>query len=146
MLCTTTNHVWKHFHENPLSHSEAHYLMTIYETENAHASDLVKALDVSAPTVSQALKTLVKKGWITQHPDKHFTLTENATQVAQQIIKNKAMMMDFFVNFLGVDKAIADADSCKIEHLLSPETGEALEAWLKQMRSEKKAGGLPVLS
>lgn len=146
MLCTNTNAVWKHFHDNPLTHSEAHYLMTIHETQNARASDLVKALRVSAPSVSQALKTLIKKGWITQHPDKQVSLTSNAEAVVEQILKNKAMMMDFFVNFLGVDKEVADADSCKIEHLISPETGQALEDWLHKMRNGKvNKGSLPII-
>ena len=145
MKCTQTNQVWKYFHDNPLTHSEAHYLMTIYETDNPHASDLVKALDLAAPTVSQALKTLVKKGWITQHLGKHFELTNNAQDVVAQILKNKAMLMDLFVNFLGVEKSIADKDSCKIEHLISPETGQALEVWLHKKRAGKKVGGLPVV-
>lgn len=119
--------------------------MTIHETENPHASDLVKALNITPPTASQALKTLVKKGWLIQHPDKHFTLTQNAEAIVQQILKNKALFMDLFVNFLGVDKALADADSCKIEHLISPEVGEALEKYLHEARSKKKSGGLPVL-
>jgi len=121
--------------------------MTIYETEKAHASDLAKSLEVSAPTVSQAIKTLVKKGWINLADDKELLLTANAQEVVAQIIKNKAMMMDFFVNFLGVEKSIADRDSCKIEHLLSPEVGQAMEVFLKGARgSEKKEGGLPVVN
>lgn len=147
MRCTNTNAVWKHFHENPLTHSEAHYLMTVHGLENARASDLVKSLDVAAPTVSQALKTLVKKGWLIQNQDKTFSLTENALGVTIQIEKNKALFMDLFVNVLGVEKSMADADSCKIEHLISPETAEKLENFLHQQHGAKsKTGGLPVLS
>ena len=145
MLCTKTNQVWKHFQENPLSHSEAHYLMTIHETKKPHASDLAKSLEVSAPTVSQAIKTLVKKGWVIIADDKELCLSSNAQEVVTQIIKNKAMMMDFFVNFLGVEKSIADADSCKIEHLLSPEVGQAMEVFLRAQREQKKASGLPII-
>ena len=65
--------------------------------------------------------------------------------MTEQILKNKALFMDFFVNFLGVDKAQADADSCKIEHLISPETGHALEQFLHKARAQKKIGGLPVV-
>lgn len=145
MKCTQSNQVWKHFHDNPLTHSEAHYLMTIHETDNAHASDLVRALNLSAPTVSQALKTLVKKGWLVQNSDKSFQLTQNAQEITKQILKNKALFMDLFVNFLGIEKTKADADSCKIEHLISPETSQALEKYLHTARHQKKVGGLPVI-
>ena len=54
--------------------------------------------------------------------------------------------MDFFVNILGVEKSVADADSCKIEHLISPETAEKLETFLHEQHGQKaKTGGLPVL-
>ncbi len=147
MRCTSTNAVWKHFQENPLTHSEAHYLVTVHELGKARAADIVKALEIAAPTVSQALKTLVKKGWLVQNEDKSFSLTQNALGVAEQIKKNKALFMDFFVNILGVNKDIADADSCKIEHLISPEATEKLEQFLHEQHSHKvKSGGLPVVN
>ena len=59
MRCTQPNKVWKGFHDNPMTHSEAHYLMTIYDLQKARAADLVTALNIAAPTVSQALKALV---------------------------------------------------------------------------------------
>ncbi len=130
MKCTNTNEVWKHFHDNPLTHSEAHYIMTVHKLGTARAVDLVKTLNVAAPTVSQALKTLVKKGWLQQNEDKSFFLTKNALQIAKRLKKNKALLMDFFVRILELSKEEADRDSCKIEHLISPETSEALEKFL----------------
>jgi Mn-dependent DtxR family transcriptional regulator len=147
MRCTEPNAHWKDFHENPISHSEAHYLMTISDLGSARASDLVKALNIAAPTVSQALKTLVKKGWLKQNEDKTFTLESNRQEIVTQIETNKALLMDFFVTQLGLNKDIADQDSCKIEHLLSPEAAEALEKFLHAQHGHKhKAGGLPVLN
>ena len=147
MRCTETNKVWKHFHENPLTHSEAHYLMTVHALGLARATDLVNALNVAAPTVSQALKTLVKKEWLVQNKDKSFSLTPNALEVTKQIEKNKALFMDFFVSVLGIDKTQADEDSCKIEHLISPETARALEQFLHNHRQKntESQGGLPVI-
>lgn len=121
--------------------------MTIFEADKPHASDLAKSLDLSAPTVSQALKNLIKKNWVTQNSDKSYVLTDQAQEIATQIITNKSLMMDFMVNFLKIDKAVADRDSCKIEHLLSPETSHALEAWLiAQRQGAVKSGGLPVVN
>ncbi len=147
MRCTQPNKVWKGFHDNPMTHSEAHYLMTIYDLQKARAADLVTALNIAAPTVSQALKALVKKGWIIQNEDKSFSLMAERAPIVAQIETNKALLMDLFVTQLGLSKEIADRDSCKIEHLLSPEAAAALEKFLHKQHGHKaKSGGLPVLS
>lgn len=147
MRCTQPNTHWKDFHDNPVSHSEAHYLMTIQDLGSAKAHDLVKALNIAAPTVSQALKALLKKGWLDQDIHKNFSIKKNRKNIVLQIETNKALLMDFFVTQLGLSKSIADRDSCKIEHLLSPEAAQALESYLHQQhRQKQKNGGLPVLN
>ncbi len=121
------------------------------EGEKPHAADLVRALNIAAPTVSQAIKSLIKKGWITQNEDRSLHLPDDRKDQIVQIEKNKALLMDFFVNFLGLEKQTADEDSCKIEHLISPETGKALEAWLHTEHQEQvkklteKKSKLPVV-
>lgn len=147
MRCTQPNTHWKDFQDNPMTHSEAHYLMTIYDLKKARASELVKALNIAAPTVSQALKALVKKGWVKQNEDKSFSIQPNREHLVAQIETNKALLMDFLVTQLGLSKEVADRDSCKLEHLLSPEAAEALEKFLHEQHGHKpKAGGLPVLN
>ena len=147
MRCTQANKVWKSFQDNPMSHSEAHYLMTIYDLEQARASDLVKALNIAAPTVSQALKSLVKKDWLEQNEDKSFSIKPERIEVVEQVRTNKALLMDFMVTQLGLSKEVADRDSCKIEHLLSPEAAEALKKFLHEQHGQpQKNGGLPVIS
>lgn len=121
--------------------------MTIYDLKKARATDIVKALNIAAPTVSQALKALVKKGWLQQHNDKSFSVVADRIDVITQVETNKALLMDFMVTQLGLSKEIADRDSCKMEHLLSPEAAEALEKFLHEQHSHKsKSGGLPVLN
>ncbi len=151
MRCTEPNKVWKSFHDNPLSHSEAHYVMTVLSQQNdkgfARASDIVKALKISAPTASQGLKALVKKGWLQEDSEKHFTVAKDRIKIVEQIKQNKALLMDFFVTILGLSKEEADRDSCKMEHLLSPEAAEKLEQFLHKQHGHKtKTGGLPVLN
>ncbi len=147
MRCTEPNAQWKAFHDNPVTHSEAHYLMTIYDLKTARASDLVKALNIAAPTVSQAIKALVKKNWIIQHDDKTLSIALDRKEVVAQIETNKALLMDFMVTQLGLSKDIADRDSCKMEHLLSPEAANALEQFLHEQHGQKKRPrGLPVIS
>ncbi len=47
-------------------------------------------------------------------------------------------MIVFLTEVLGVQNQIATTDSCKIEHLLSDETGEALLKFVHFLRSDRK--------
>lgn len=135
--------VWKSFEQNPITHSGAHYLMTIHEIQErkgyARASDVAKALSIAVPSCTQALKKLVKKGLVKMNEDKFYKLTDQGFEHVLLIEKNKEVLMEFFVHILGVDEKQADEDSCKIEHLLSSEASFKLCRFIKFMKEEQKA-------
>jgi len=126
--------VWKQFNQNPLSHSAAHYLMAVHDIQNrkgyARLTDIAEQLNISAASASQSLKTLLNKNFIQENEDKFFLLTDMGLQQIELVEKNKALALKFFTDILGVSFDQADTDSCKIEHLLSPETSAKLEAFL----------------
>lgn len=127
--------VWKQFQKNPLSHSAAHYLMAVHLIQNrkgyARLTDIAEQLNISSASASQSLKTLLAKNLIKENEDKFFLLTERGLQQIQLVEKNKQLTLTFFTDILGVSFAQADTDSCKIEHLLSPETSNKLETFMK---------------
>lgn len=127
--------VRKAFKENPISHSGAHYLMTVHELEDrkwyARAKDVALALDVSAPSCLQSLKQLVKNGYLQMNEDKFYRLTQQGYQQVLLIEKNKEIMLLFFEDILWVSFEQADEDSCKVEHLISPEVSVKLSKFLK---------------
>jgi Mn-dependent DtxR family transcriptional regulator len=131
--------VWKEFNDNPLSHSEAHYLMTVHELEErkgyARATDIAKALNISAPSCTQSLKKLLKKNLVKINEDKFYLLTDKGRQEVILVEKNKEMLLKFFTIVLGVSFENADTDSCKIEHLLSKETSYKLCQFMGLMQS-----------
>lgn len=127
--------VWKAFRDHPVTHSDAHYLMTIHEIQErkwyARASDVSQALEVSAPSCLQSLKKLVKNWFLTMNEDKFYLLTQKGFQQVLYIEKNKEVFLDFFTTILGASYEQSDEDSCKIEHLISPEISLKLNTFLK---------------
>ena len=131
-----TQEVWKAFNQNLLSHSAAHYLMAVHVIQNrkgyARLTDISSELNISAASASQSLKTLLNKNLIKENEDKFFQLTDFGLKQIELVEKNKQLALTFFTEILGVSFEQADTDSCKIEHLLSAETSEKLEKFLKK--------------
>lgn len=131
--------VWKEFNYNPLSHSEAHYLMTLHELEErkgyARATDIARALSISIPSCTQSLKKLLKKNLVQINEDKFYLLTHKGRKEVLLVEKNKEILLTFFHNILGVSYEQSDTDSCKIEHLLSPETSHRFCQFMGLMQS-----------
>jgi len=127
---------WREFDQNTLTHSMAHYLMAIdslrQEFGYARATDVAEMLSVSRGAASMALSQLKKRGWVTEDKNRFLLLTEEGTMIAASVENNFVILSKFFENILMVDKDTALGDACKMEHLMSIETGRRM-LWL--MRS-----------
>jgi Mn-dependent DtxR family transcriptional regulator len=70
---------WREFDRNQVSHSAAHYLMTIdrlhREFGYARVTDVAEKLDVSRGAVSMALTQLRKRAWVEEDPHRFVLLT-----------------------------------------------------------------------
>ena len=113
------------------------YLETIYVLTSK--SDTVRALDVaehmgfSKPSVSRALKLLIKDGYIYVDESGFITLSPAGTGIAKKIFERhtlltKALMM------LGVDKKTAAEDACRIEHHISDDSVAAIKKYLENLQ------------
>ncbi|MBO7701140.1 MAG: metal-dependent transcriptional regulator, partial [Eubacteriaceae bacterium] len=60
----------------------------------------------------------------------HIAFTEKGRNIAETIYERHRVLTDLLIS-LGVSEATAEADACKIEHDISPETFEAVK---KHMR------------
>lgn len=132
---------WKKFEENELSHSETHYLLSIFSLSstvaNLRAIDLAQELNVSRNAVSLQLKNLAKKGLIKVNDNK-VHLSRKGRNTIEKVANKRHLMIVFLTEVLGLPLNIATTDSCKIEHLLSDETGSALLKFMNFLRSDKK--------
>ena len=100
--------------------SKEDYLEKIYMLKQiqvkVRAIDIVKLMNFSKPSVSIALKKLIKEGYKIAEStyDRHITLAK-------------------FFEYLGVEKSIALQDACKVEHDLSKDTYLKLKEYLSKL-------------
>jgi len=137
--------VWKEFEANEISHSVAHYLLAIWDSEGGEqpprAADIARRLDVSRAAVSIQLRTLKDNGLVDVGEDHRLRLSSTGEEVVARILSKRRIILSFLIDVLGVDADIAEADACKIEHLISGETGAALARFLAFTRLEKDRCG-----
>ena len=133
---------WKSFDENTLTHSAAHYLMTIHELLEsqgyARVTDIAKQLNITRGSCSISLKPLKKRGLVTEDHNKFLKLSEEGKRLARIVEKNDELLESFFEHVLGVNPDQAEIDACKIEHLLSIETSIKLCSFIELMNSDHK--------
>ncbi len=133
---------WREFERNKLSHSMAHYLMAIDCLRNdfgyARATDVAEMLEVSRGAASMALNQLKKRGWVGEDPNRFLLLTEEGEKIAKSVEQNFDILARFFQKILGVEKQVALADACKMEHLMSMETGQSLLSLMQCLLDDEK--------
>lgn len=114
------------------------YLEAIVElnaqSKSVRSVDIARHLGVSKPSVSRAMANLKSAGLILQEPYGRITLTQEGRKNADRIHSLHHMITDFFMEALGLDAQTAEADACRIEHVISPDTVTAIGAYLKKIR------------
>ena len=137
---TNPNLTWKEFKANEISHSMAHYLVTLHDLHAgrgyARVSDVARELDVRKGTVSVQMRHLKEKGFVVEDENRFLQLTEAGKTVARQVIYNRATIIQFLHKVLEIDREAAEIDACKIEHLLSAETGHQILALVQLLLSD----------
>ncbi len=132
--------VWKEFDQNEISHSAAHHLMAISELLHqkgyARVTDVARHLGITRGSVSITLKALKERGLVREDENKFLQLSEEGKSLVQGIQSKRRVLIKFFQDVLGVDAESAEIDACKVEHLISHETGEKLLAFIKFLFSD----------
>ncbi len=109
----------------PLSASLEDYIEAIYHiiTKNqvARSKDIAARLNVSRASVTEALRTLSKKGLIHYAPYEPITLTRCGKETAEDVIFRHEALKRFFIEVLAIDAKTAEEGACKVEHAAPPE-------------------------
>ncbi len=134
--------VWKSFEENQLTHSAAHYLMTInhllQDQGYARVTDIAKSLNITRGSCSISLKPLKRRKLVIEDTNKFLQLSKEGKRLAEVVERNDELLEALFRDILGVDEEQAEIDACKMEHLLSLETSVKLARFLKNAKPGKK--------
>lgn len=110
--------------------SAENYLETIYRLSKdlpvVRSVDIANELGYKKSSVSIAMKNLREKEHITVTDAGFIYLTETGKEIAEMIYERHEVISNWLVS-LGVPEDIASADACKMEHVLSKETFEAIK-------------------
>ena len=110
--------------------SAENYLETILILSQRQAAvrsiDIVNELGFSKPSVSVAMKNLRNNGFITMDSSGFITLTEEGRKIADMIYERHRLLSRWLIH-LGVEETIAVEDDCRIEHVISPESFQAIK-------------------
>lgn len=130
---------WREFDQNPVSHSAAHHLTTIWflleEFGYARVSDVARHLGITRGSVSVTLKGLRQRGLVVEDERKHLGLSEEGIRIAQGIRIKRLLIQALFRDVLGVPDEEAEQDACKVEHLVSDSTAEAAGRLLQMIEA-----------
>ncbi len=97
--------------------------------------DIATELSFSKPSVSVAMKNLRTNGYIEVDDGGHITLTEKGLEIAEKMYERHTLLSNLLVA-LGVQPEVAAEDACRIEHVISVETFEALKAHAAKVGAE----------
>ena len=111
--------------------SAENYLETILMLHQRKGSvrsiDIANELEFSKPSVSVAMKNLRLNGYIEVDASGEIRLLEPGLEIAQRVLERHTLITKFLVA-LGVSPDVAAEDACRMEHVLSNESFEAIRA------------------
>ena len=117
-----------------IQESAENYLETILilnkRNGQVRSIDIANELDYSKPSISVAMKNLRENGYVSMNESGYITLTEKGSRIAETIYERHTLLSDWLLR-LGVDKKTAAEDACRIEHVISTESFEAIKKHIK---------------
>ena len=93
--------------------------------------DISEKLGYKKSSVSVAMKNLRQKYYITVTKEGYIYLTESGIEIAEMIYERHKLISSWLEK-IGVNKEIASEDACRIEHVISKESFEAIKKYIKK--------------
>ncbi len=93
--------------------------------------DVAEELGFKKSSVSVAMKNLRQKEHITVTKEGYIYLTDAGRAIAEMIFERHELLTSWLIE-LGVDEKIAAEDACRIEHVISKESFDAVKKYIHQ--------------
>lgn len=110
--------------------SAENYLETILILRNkkgfVRSIDIANELDYSKPSVSVAMKNLRENGYIDVDSNGYINLLDTGLKIAEKMYERHTILSNWLIS-IGVSEKNAVEDACKIEHIISDESFEAIK-------------------
>jgi DtxR family Mn-dependent transcriptional regulator len=117
------------------SKSVQDYLRAISELANngdpVNTTEISRYLDISPASVTEMLKKMSKKGYLSYSAYHGTMLTLKGQAEAQKITRKHRLLERFLSDVLHIGKDKVHAQACEMEHTLSDEAEESLCRFLK---------------
>ena len=117
--------------------SKEMYLETILvlsqTKEHVRSVDVANDLGFKKSSVSVAMKNLREENLIQVDEKGYITLTPAGKEIAEMIYERHQFLSEYLMK-IGVPEDIAIDDACKIEHVISKESFEALKKRVKNLK------------
>lgn len=112
------------------SESAENYLETILILSKrkpvVRSVDIAEELGFKKSSVSVAMKNLREKNHITVTREGFIYLTESGKEIADMIYERHELLSEWLTR-LGVNPKVAAEDACRIEHVISKESFDAIK-------------------
>ena len=118
-----------------LQESGEMYLETILilsqRMENVRAINIGEEMGYSKPSVSRALKILKENSYINVDKNGYITLSKTGQEIAEKIYERHQVLSEILIK-LGIDPEIAIEDACRMEHVISDTSFEAIKKYIRK--------------
>lgn len=129
-----------------VSASKQDYLETILsfsaDAGPVRSIDIAHKLGVSRASVNKSLGMLKDSGLVEHEHYGDVRLTEKGLGIARLVRARHTVLRQFLGDILGVHPETAEKDACRMEHAMSRETAEKLEAYVRTLLARKDSGPL----
>ena len=118
-----------------INESAENYLETILMLSKklpvVRSVDIANELGFKKSSVSIAMKNLRENNHIIVSDAGFITLTASGRQIAEMIFERHELISSWLIS-IGVSKDIALEDACKMEHVISQESFEAIKKCIRK--------------
>lgn len=116
-----------------INESAENYLETIlilsHKLPVVRSIDIATELNFKKSSISIAMKNLREKNYITVTDAGFIYLTDTGREIAEMVLERHEVLSRWLIG-LGVPEDIASEDACKIEHVISKQSFEAIKSQL----------------
>ncbi len=118
-----------------LKESGEMYLESIYilckSKSSVRSVEVAEQMNFSRASVSRGVGLLKKQGFIEMDNGGYITLTDKGKKTAEKIYEKHTVISKMLIT-MGIDEITATEDACRIEHVISDKTFEAMKQHAKK--------------
>ena len=115
-----------------MKESREDYLETILllnrkSPEEVRPVDVANHLGITKPSVTRAMTELEKEGHVIKNEKGRLFLTQSGKEIAEKVYEKHCVITQLFSRCANVSEKTAESDACKVEHVISEESFNAIK-------------------